>query len=201
MPCQIKIKCYCLEFVGTGQHAQVVAVTRRCTMDVELRTGGRVVVGTDGSERADKAVRWAADRAGKLALPLLILYTCRRTGGRTPFAAAYGEMASAIIAEYQLEFVRARKRPDEIAQRVREGSPGLDVEAVVVEGRPSYVLAEASKDAALVVVGARGETAPRAVKWLGGVTDDAVNHAHGPIAVIGDEAQENPGGHGGGRRG
>ena len=42
-------------------------------MNAELKTGGRVVVGTDGSERADKAVRWAADRAGKLALPLLML--------------------------------------------------------------------------------------------------------------------------------
>ena len=163
-------------------------------MNAELRTGGRVVVGTDGSERADKAVRWAADRAGKLALPLLVLYIVPENWavGTLP-AAAYGEMATAIIAEYQLEFlVQARKRLDEIAQRVRDGNPGLDVEAVVVEGRPSYVLAEASKDAALVVVGARGETAPRAVKWLGGVTDDVVNHAHGPIAVIGDEAQENP---------
>ncbi|MDI9628525.1 MAG: universal stress protein [Acidobacteriota bacterium] len=163
-------------------------------MDSELETGGRIVVGTDGSERAEKAVRWAADRARERALPLLILYIVpeHRAVGTLP-AAAYGELANAIIAEYQLDFLdRARTRLAEIAQRVRDANPGLYVESAVVEGQPGYVLAEASKDAALVVVGARGQTAPRNVKWLGGVSDDVANHAHGPIAVISDEAQENP---------
>ncbi|MGB3954042.1 MAG: universal stress protein [Brooklawnia sp.] len=163
-------------------------------MIMELQTRGRIVVGTDGSERAYRAVQWAADRAGKRNLPLLILHIVpeNQAVGTLP-AAAYGELASTIVAEYQTEFVeQARLRLDQLADRVRADNPGLVVESAVVEGGPAAVLAEASRDAELVVVGARGATAPRAVKWLGGVSDDVANHAHGPVAVITDEAHENP---------
>ena len=88
-------------------------------MIMELQTRGRIVVGTDGSERAYRAVQWAADRVGKRNLPLLILHIVpeNQAVGTLP-AAAYGELASTIVAEYQTEFVeQARLRLDQLADR------------------------------------------------------------------------------------
>lgn len=43
-------------------------------MTAELQTAGRFVVGTDGSERANKAVDWAAEQAQIRKIPLLVLH-------------------------------------------------------------------------------------------------------------------------------
>ena len=43
-------------------------------MIVQTEAIGRIVVGTDGSQRANKAVEWAADRAVARKLPLLVIY-------------------------------------------------------------------------------------------------------------------------------
>ncbi len=163
-------------------------------MSSELPTQGRIVVGTDGSERAEKAVQWAAERAGKRRLPLLIVQVIPRdqTLGTVP-SAVYGELPGSILTEYQRDYVeQVRKRLTELAEKAKADNPDLEVETAVVEGKASVVLAEASRDADLVVVGARGATAPRTVKWLGGVSDAIVTHSQGPIAVITDEAHENP---------
>ncbi|NLE17764.1 MAG: universal stress protein, partial [Propioniciclava sp.] len=58
----------------------------------------------------------------------------------------------------------------------------------------SYVLAQASKKALLVVVGARGANAPAKVRALGGTADAVVAHAHGPVAVITDHGSPTPDG-------
>lgn len=163
-------------------------------MSSDLPTQGRIVVGTDGSERAGKAVQWAAERAAQRKLPLLIVQVIPRdqTLGTVP-SAVYGELPGSILADYQRDYLQqVRNRLSELAEQVRTNNPDLEVETAVVEGRPSVVLAEATMDAELVVVGARGATAPRTVKWLGGVSDAIVTHAQGPIAVITDEAHENP---------
>ncbi len=43
-------------------------------MNVVSEAKDRIVVGTDGSRRADRAVDWAAGRAAALGLPLLIVH-------------------------------------------------------------------------------------------------------------------------------
>lgn len=152
-------------------------------MSNQIDTTGRIVVGTDGSERANKAIEWAADRARDRELPLLVLYA-------TP---ALAEFDSAVGAQHGKELNdAARERVAEIADRLRREYPGLDVEGRASYGNPSSVLVEASRDAAQVVVGARGAGAPWTVRMLGGVSDAVTAHAHGPVVVIPDEAHEFP---------
>lgn len=161
-------------------------------MNAAIETADRIVVGTDGSQRASKAVEWAADRAVARKLPLVVFHVIaevplpRRTG-----AAAAISQGFDYVAEYKS---RTKKKLDGLVADLRSRYPGLVVDGHVVTGNPSYVLAQASKDAAQVVVGARGQGAPLSVRLLGGVSDAVTAHAHGPVAVIGDGAIENPGG-------
>lgn len=155
-------------------------------MSTKTQTAGRIVVGTDRSQRANKAVTWAAEQAVARRLPLLVVYA-------HPLRQLMGSAANTLILAYaREEFELAKTEVGQLVDSLRESYPGLAVEAQVVEGNPSYVLAESSRDAELVVVGARGESAPWAVRTLGGVSDAVVAHAHGPVAVIQDEALENP---------
>lgn len=152
-------------------------------MNTEIDSAGRIVVGTDGSERANKAVEWAADRARDRKLPLLVVYA-------TPDLA---EFDTAAGIEYGKELNdAATARLAEIVDRLRTDFPGLEVEGQAVYGNPSEVLVAASRDAAQVVVGARGANAPWAVRMLGGVSDAVTAHAAGPVVVIPDEAHEHP---------
>lgn len=165
-------------------------------MATSPETPRRIVVGTDGSPRSRKAVEWAAEVAVKRQLPLWIVQVvpAQPTIGLMP-AAAHGGLPDTEFAEIERQYLtQVRAGVGKLAADLRAVTPGLDVLGTVVAGRPSQVLAEASKDAALVVVGARGQTAPKAVKWLGGVADAVSQHAHGPIAVIPEGAQLNSSG-------
>ena len=161
-------------------------------MTAELQTAGRIVVGTDGSLRADKAVAWAANRAAARNLPLLILLVVPELPlpGRTAAAAAINQ-GTHYVDDFLAE---SQQKVEAVAERLRAEYPGVEIEARVVQGHDSSILAEASKDAAQVVVGARGQNAPLSVKLLGGVSDAVTSHAHGPVAVISDFAEENPNG-------
>jgi len=155
-------------------------------MSSGIDTAGRVVVGTDGSQRADRAVEWAAERAAARGLPLLVVLALAH---KKVLDAVAGEGANARHVEELRAIVR---QVEALPAALRVVNPGLDVSSVVVEGTPAAVLAEASKDAALVVVGARGQTAPLGVRLLGGVSDAVTAHCSGPVAVIGDDAHEHP---------
>ncbi|HZK05478.1 MAG TPA: universal stress protein [Actinomycetaceae bacterium] len=135
---------------------------------------GRVVAGTDGTATAEGAIDWAARYASRHGKSLVVL-------------AAYPG-ADAPPSRVQRELVEVS------AQRVRDADPELEVEAVIAKGDPSDALAAASSTADLVVVGARGESAPRRVRALGGVADGTVTHAHGPVLIVPEGAQvEHPG--------
>ncbi len=161
-------------------------------MNTEIQTAGRIVVGTDGSQRANKAVEWAAQRALARTLPLLVLYVVPELPlpGRTAAAAQITHGAH-YVDDYR---AAAESRLAGVVDKLRGEHDGLDVTGQIVIGNAAYILSRASRDADLVVIGARGEGAPLSVKMLGGTSDAVTAHAHGPVAVIGDEAHENPGG-------
>lgn len=161
-------------------------------MNTAIDTAGRIVVGTDGSKRANKAVDWAAERATARKLPLLVLYVVPELPlpGRTA-AAAQIHHGKDYVADY---FAEAETKVAAVVDALRGRFEGLDATGQVVVGNASYVLAKASRDADIVVVGARGEGAPLSVRMLGGTSDAVAAHSHGPVAVIGDEAAENPDG-------
>lgn len=158
---------------------------------MKASTAGKIVVGTDTSVRADRAVEWAADRAVARELDLLVVHVVPERPLPGASAGAPPELAGRFEQEF---FTERQVELDSTVARLQAKYPGLRIEGEVVIGHASHVLAQASKDAELVVVGARGESAPLRVRLLGGVSDAVASHAYGPVAIISDEAHENPGG-------
>lgn len=139
----------------------------------------KIVVGVDESEGAAGALRWAMDEArlhgwtvtAVLTWSLLAQHPERTgDGGNTPFDPGYdhrlaGETLASIV-EHTLGAELART----IAQ-------------VVVNDLPADGLLDASTDARLLVLGARGLGGFRGL-LLGSVTRKCLHHATGPVAVV-----------------
>ena len=160
-------------------------------MSISFDATGKIVVGTDLSGRAQGAVEWAADRAAARGVPLMIVLALPEV----PIPKRSRLFDAMVTGDYRgyLE-ENARHKLVELSEQARAAYPDLVVETHIEQGLGSYVLAQASKKALLVVVGARGANAPVKVRALGGTADAVVAHAHGPVAVITDHGSPNPDG-------
>ena len=160
-------------------------------MPISFNATGKIVVGTDLSGRAQEAVVWAAHRAAARKVPLLIVLALPEV----PIPRRSRLFDAMVTGDYHGYLAgNAKAKLEELAAKARELHPELEVETVAEEGLGSYVLAQASKKALLVVVGARGANAPAKVRALGGTADAVVAHAHGPVAVITDHGSPTPDG-------
>jgi nucleotide-binding universal stress UspA family protein len=107
-----------------------------------------IVVGTDGSARADLAVEWAADEATLRRRPLHIVHAAERWDHDVPFHAAPGtcesltETGEQILAEAVIRAVKAR--------------PGLQVTSELAFDAPARALRSQGRRAGEIVVGHRG---------------------------------------------
>lgn len=99
-----------------------------------------IVVGAADTEAGRRAVQWAADRAASHRQPLRLIGV---VGGAT------GAVGEASVLEAALEATTAAL--DAMAAPLRER--GLTVEVQAHAGNPVSVLIDASKDAALLVIG------------------------------------------------
>ena len=160
-------------------------------MTISFDATDAIVAGTDMSDRAQNAVEWAADRADDLGRKLMIVLALPEVP-IPPRSRLFDAMRTGDYPEH------LRKLADErlglLLDRVHSKHPDLEVEVVIDEGLASYVLAQASKVAELVVVGARGANAPMKVRALGGTADAVVAYGRGPIAVVTDHDVVTPGG-------
>jgi nucleotide-binding universal stress UspA family protein len=138
-----------------------------------------IVVGIDGSAKADRALGWAIEEAKLRSIPIRVV-----TAWHVPLAAfsPHGTVPppSASLVD-DLRSV-AEKVAGAAAARVREES-GLAVETRVVEGDPAEALIEAARPEDELVLGARSK---RAVPVLVGssVSVQCVLHAHCPTTVV-----------------
>lgn len=141
-----------------------------------------VVAGVDGSEASDRAVLEAARAATHSGASLRVV-----GAWQTPPVEHWSrfnvadeewrqEMATAVR-------VAAAQNVTKAAQAVKREHASLAVHEVVVEGRPSTVLANESDDAGLVVVGARGR-GHLASLLLGSVSRNLIHATGCPVAVI-----------------
>jgi len=136
-----------------------------------------VIVGVDNSESARAALRWACDFANRtrtsvvavmvLALPDLV--------GRA--ASAYDELRQRDETK--------RGALAHLTAFVHDavGDAATFVELRVVEGDPVRVLADESRSASMVVVGARGAGEVKRL-LLGSVSTGVAHHAHCPVVVV-----------------
>jgi nucleotide-binding universal stress UspA family protein len=143
------------------------------TSDRSDRASG-VVVGIDGSASSKEALAWAARQAALTGDPLTVVMTWSVpvNYGNAPGWPSNFEPAA-----------DAKAALEACVLEVLGPHPRVTVTAKVVEGRPSDVLVEQSKTAALLVVGSRGH-GEIAGMLLGSVSEFVTTHAHCPVVIM-----------------
>ena len=135
---------------------------------------GRIVVGVDGSERSNDALRWAARQAELTGATLDVI-------AASQFPAFYGWTSADLVGP---DFARFAEQAltDTVAEVFSADSPAW-LRSRVVEGHAGQVLVEASAGAELLVVGNRGYGGIYGL-LPGSVSTYCVHHAHCPVTVI-----------------
>lgn len=139
-----------------------------------------IVVGYDGSDRADQALRWAAEEAGRLRAPLHILHVARSVVDAYVVADPHLDLTSQLGNQVLAGGV----------ERAYAADPDLVVTTQLeVQESVAAMLVEASTHAALVVVGSRGRGGFAGL-LLGSVSVAVAAHAHCPVVVVRQAARE-----------
>lgn len=140
---------------------------------------GRIVVGVDGSEHSVRALRWAIAEAALRndTVEAVISWSY-------PVTAADGFGGATTFFDASELQDSARQTLD---TAIAEACPDADADAAivrtVVEGSAGHALVDASRGAALLVVGSRGHGGFAGL-LLGSVSTQCVHHAHCPVTVI-----------------
>lgn len=135
--------------------------------------GSAVLVGFDASPAAERAVRWAAAEASLRQVPLVVCHAWTWPYPLTPRDAD------------ALEIVRrmGAMALDDGARLARKSAPGLDVRPLLMRGTPPGALLDASADAALIVIGARGAGGFDKLP-IGSTAVHVPAHADRPVVVV-----------------
>jgi nucleotide-binding universal stress UspA family protein len=137
-----------------------------------------IIVGIDGSRHSQRALEWAIKEAALRQVPLRVLTVYRTTVGYWGEPVTYPQDA-ALAGQVREEAREATEKALALAGGARPESVTVDV----ICGIASEELISASKDADLIVVGARG-TGGFARLLLGSVSSQITYHAHCPAVVI-----------------
>ncbi|HVC13422.1 MAG TPA: universal stress protein [Acidimicrobiales bacterium] len=139
-----------------------------------------VVVGDDGSEHSKQALAWGARYAALVGAPLRVIAVWRLPTGYgwpLPVPGEWDPEGDARdVLDREVTEVFGPKRPDTLS-------------FAVVEGPPGRVLVDESDHASLVVVGSRGRGA-FAGMLLGSVSEFVTTHAHCPVVVVRNSAED-----------
>ncbi|WP_055524825.1 universal stress protein [Streptomyces graminilatus] len=138
-----------------------------------------ITVGLDGSSESLAAAEWAAREAVLLGLPLKLVHVWE------PVPAP---MAQAPLLGTETQTHWTERIPREAAEGIRLRHPGLEVTTEQLSGHPGDVLADAAKDAELLVLGSRGMSGIGGF-MVGSVGLSAVAHAERPVVLVRSGAQ------------
>ncbi|MFI8089511.1 universal stress protein [Streptomyces sp. NPDC086080] len=172
-------------FVGlmVGSTAVHLAAHAHCPVLVvreEARPDGPVVVGVDGSPAGDRAVEFAFEAAELYGTTLVALHAWTTWNAPLPApqdpSEPYANPAEALGQEEE------RLLSEALAGH-QERHPDVTVEHKLVHGPTREALIEASRDARLMVAGARGRGGFAGL-LLGSVSQALLHHAHCPVAVV-----------------
>jgi nucleotide-binding universal stress UspA family protein len=136
-------------------------------------SGGRVVVGVDGSPESVEALRWARGQAQLTGASLQVV-----TAWHVPVLLGYPSPGAYQLATVDWEG-GARAAQDSAVAAAGELPTGT--ERAVVQGHPAQALCEAAEGADLLVVGSRGHGGFTGM-LLGSVSEHVT--AHSPCAVV-----------------
>jgi nucleotide-binding universal stress UspA family protein len=131
----------------------------------------RIVVGVDGSEHSNTALRWALKEAECHSGTVTAVLAWQVPFLSFPGAFDRDELEKAY-KNFLIETVSA------ISPR-----PAVPLETLVAEGDPTESLVEASRGANLLVLGTRGRSAFAGL-LLGAVSQGAAATAHCPVVLV-----------------
>lgn len=138
---------------------------------------GRVVVGIDGSELSVDATRLAFEEASMRKAGLTLLHVWNAPG--------YDRAGVVVPDTFLLEEAHSDelRAMAETVAGLAEKYPDVQIERRLRQGRPAKALAEASRGAALVVVGSRGHGGFASLV-LGSTSRSLLHHANCPVLVV-----------------
>lgn len=137
----------------------------------------RVVVGIDGSEQSLVAARAAAAEAARRHVPLHIVHAFVWPLLRVDVGPIARDMPGSGLEHHAEELL------GEAAAAAREVAPRVEITTDLVDGAATPVLVEASRRAALLVLGDRGLGSISGL-IVGSVAVHATAHAHCPVLVV-----------------
>jgi len=136
-----------------------------------------VVCGFDDSPQSLTAARWAADWCTRLHMRLRLLAVSGTVG------TASRDISRGRPAEPADQQAELSAQLEQVRAHLTESYPTLSIDSVVLGGLPADQLIEASRAGALLVLGTRG-LGPALSSLLGGVAEDVVTRAPGPVVVV-----------------
>jgi nucleotide-binding universal stress UspA family protein len=155
--------------VAAHAHCPVVVIRARGN---EVVPEGEVVLGMEHGESLD-AVQFAFDAAARAATGLHAIHAW------VPYPAHAQDYVSDtdIVARHAADDMAA------VLKGVREAYPDVPVKMSVKRGHPSAVLADASRQACLTVVGAHRHHGPLSL-GVGPIIHGLLAHAESPVAIV-----------------
>ncbi|HYH34420.1 MAG TPA: universal stress protein [Nocardioides sp.] len=142
----------------------------------QVELDGGVLVGHDGSPASGKAVRYAAQLAGRLGCTLHVLRAWSITTAPKPASQQLGYVAP--LSDFE-----AAVRDDLAADVARLDLGAAEVRLHVGHGGSARQLLLGARGAEMVVVGRRGEGGFRGLGF-GSTADQVVRHAPCPVVVV-----------------
>ncbi|GAA2477637.1 universal stress protein [Actinocorallia cavernae] len=137
-------------------------------------TPGRVVLGVPEKDDGPAAVRFAAEEAALRGVPLEAVRAWRRP--------AHSTTGHPLLAGGPAQ-AQEQEAAEALEEALRDVPEGLEQHRRTAEGHARDVLVDASRDAGLLVVGARRRTGRFGLQ-LGRVAHGVLHHAACPVAVV-----------------
>ena len=139
----------------------------------------KIVVGVDGSDSSKAALVWALRQARLTGAPLQVVMAW-------DYPLTYGWM---VVPEGIDLGADAASELEQIVKEVTEAEnaaePAVEITTSVIQGHPAVALMTEAENAALVVVGSRGQ-AKFAGMLLGSVSEHLSTHAPCPVLIVRD---------------
>ncbi len=166
--------------VGVSARAFCPVVVLPPGADTTRSHGSQVVVGVDGSEVSDEALRFALREAARMDGSLTVVHGWQLPAPLDPMALA----AAGYTMNFGVFEKRTRDYIDGLVERARS-EVGVDVPigVRVVYEHPVQALLDAGRHADLVVVGSHGRGSVAGL-FLGSVSQSVLHRSSTPVAVV-----------------
>jgi nucleotide-binding universal stress UspA family protein len=165
-----------------GSVSQYAAQSSACPVAIvrgheppEVKDGGRIVVGFDGSESSRRALGWALDEARRCGAVVRLVHVWQ-----LPY---YGTDVLGVVPSSETLEQAARSMVDEALAEADTDGLVRPVESVVVPGSPTERLLAEATGADAVVVGSRGRGGFAGL-LLGSVSQQLANYADCPAVIV-----------------